>query len=303
MWTAADFKPTTNTPYSSPAIARRRRGRPPKAPLPLRHIFGKGRGSSSNNSNNNNNHNQTHTPSRLSAVQSITMAEEEDEASRAAQAFLAQLGHAASGQSSSKQFEMPSTSASAGQQDGRGEVMDNQMHHDRGGEDSNTNANVNVNADADADVDSISYDLAQHFAQSNNSPHLRHHNQPRSHLEGHSQNHGNGHGNGSGSGIGESSDQDGHEIRTGKPLVTGGCDVCNRTQTTVWRKIAVNGVEKKVCNGECPCIASLSGSQNQSRACRISAYQVQQDTTIWADDSLWTVPRQIRYRPSTRIMG
>lgn len=68
-------------------------------------------------------------------------------------------------------------------------------------------------------------------------------------------------------------------LKRGPP---GSCDICGRTETTVWRKLNLAGEEHKVCNRESP----------------------HYSTGARADHcSLWTVSHQVWYHPSARIVG
>jgi hypothetical protein len=76
--------------------------------------------------------------------------------------------------------------------------------------------------------------------------HHHHHHQTLGHTHSHEHDHdGNGHG--------ESSTNHGlgHVVnfKQGPP---GSCDICTRTQTTVWRKLHVNGEDLHVCNRTSP---------------------------------------------------
>lgn len=175
----ADWQLALNAPYSSPAIARRRRGRPPKTPLPIRHLFAKSK---------------PQNASRLSEVHTST---EED--SRAAEEFLARLtdAEAASSRSEVQQGRL--------QGQGQGD------HHLR-----NVYTSAQASTSPQVDLSTAAYGLGGHL-------------------------------NGDDSDVG-----DHDKTENGKVVMAAGagCEICHRTQTTVWRKTVSDGVEKKVCNGE-----------------------------------------------------
>ena len=55
---------------------------------------------------------------------------------------------------------------------------------------------------------------------------------------------------------GEPSDETMARVETSSVLsrlkkgVTGSCDICGRTETSVWRKLTLGGEDHKVCNGK-----------------------------------------------------
>lgn len=66
-------------------------------------------------------------------------------------------------------------------------------------------------------------------------------------------------------------------LKRGPP---GSCDICGRTQTSVWRKLSLGGEDHKVCNGELNIVEAMQ-----------------------LTSSVWAVPHQVWHHPSARAVG